>query len=136
MFFGVKVTGRPPSTQKIVMAESLSVNEMMASQNDPPAAEILGTVTLLDRTAFHVSERVGALVRTILAKRSIERPVGRDDDLGDIGLSSLDIVNLMLAVEAEFGLTIPESDMRPANFRSLARIEELVTALLGAASVV
>jgi len=109
---------------------------MVASQNDPPAAEILGTVTLLDRTTSHVSERVGALVRALLAKRSIERPVSRDEDLGESGLSSLDIVNLMLAVEAEFDLTIPETDMRPANFRSMARIEELVTALLGLADAV
>jgi acyl carrier protein len=90
---------------------------------------------LLDRTNSHVSEnvreRINALVGALLAKRSIERPLGHDDDLGESGLSSLDIVNLMLAVEAEFGLTIPESDMRPANFRSVARIETLVAGLLG-----
>lgn len=87
-------------------------------------------VTVLDRTNSNISERVSALVSALLAKRSIERPVGRDDDLGESGLSSLDIVNLMLAVEAEFGLTIPESDMRPANFRSMARIETLVSNLM------
>jgi acyl carrier protein len=32
----------------------------------------------------------------------------------------------MLSVEAEFDLKIPERDMRPANFRSIARIEALV----------
>lgn len=87
-------------------------------------------VTVLDRTNSNISERVSALVSALLAKRSIERPVGRDDDLGESGLSSLDIVNLMLAVEAEFGLTIPESDMRPANFRSIGRIETLVSNLM------
>ncbi|MGH6672763.1 MAG: phosphopantetheine-binding protein [Xanthobacteraceae bacterium] len=81
---------------------------------------------MLDRTNSQVFERVSAIARTLLAKRSVERPIGRDEDLGQAGLSSLDLVNLMLAVEAEFDLTIPERDMRPANFRSIARIEALV----------
>lgn len=85
---------------------------------------------MLDRTSSDIAERATALVRTFLAKRSVERPVGRDDDLSAAGLSSLDLVNLMLTVEAEFGLSIPERDMRPANFRSIARIEALVTMLL------
>ena len=78
--------------------------------------------------AIHRSaaDRVAALVRDILAKRAIERAVGRDEDLTDSGLSSLDMVNLMLAVEAEFDLKIPDRDMTPANFRSIARIDALV----------
>ncbi len=82
-----------------------------------------------DRDNSNVNERVNALVQALLAKRSIGRLVGRDDDLGESGLSSLDLVNLMLAVEAEFDLKIPERDMRPANFRSIARIEALVADL-------
>jgi len=81
---------------------------------------------VLDRSTFDVSERVNALVRASLAKRSIDRVIGPDDDLGENGLSSLDLVNLMLAVEAEFDLKISDNDMRPANFRSIARIEALV----------
>ena len=85
---------------------------------------------MLDRSSFDVSDRVNALVRASLAKRAIDRPVGRDDDLGENGLSSLDLVNLMLAVEAEFDLKISDSDMRPTNFRSIARIEALVERLI------
>jgi acyl carrier protein len=40
------------------------------------------------------------------------------------------MVNLMLAVESEFGLKIPDRDMTPANFRSILRIDALVGALL------
>jgi len=76
------------------------------------------------------TDRVTALVRQLLAKRSAGRPVGRDDDLTESGLSSLDMVNLMLAVEAEFGVKIPDRDMTPANFRTVARIEALLGALL------
>jgi acyl carrier protein len=69
-------------------------------------------------------------VRELLAKRSVTRPVGDDEDLTEAGLTSLDMVNLMLAVEAEFDLKIPDRDMTPANFRTIARIDALVGALL------
>ena len=40
------------------------------------------------------------------------------------------MVNLMLAVEAEFAVKIPDRDMTPANFRTIARIDALVGELL------
>ena len=72
------------------------------------------------------SEPIAALVRKLLAKRGIARAVGRDDDLTACGLSSLDTVNLMLAVEAEFDVKFADADMTPANFRSIARIAALL----------
>jgi acyl carrier protein len=85
---------------------------------------------LLDRTNTGSTERVAQLVRQLLAKRSIDRSVGYDDALGECGLSSLDMVNLMLAVETEFDIKIPDRDMTPSNFRSIAQIDKLVGALL------
>jgi acyl carrier protein len=84
---------------------------------------------MLDRTNMDATERVTLLVRQILAKRAIERPVGADEDLAASGLSSLDIVNLVLAVEAEFDIKIPDREMTPANFRSIAQIAKLVRGL-------
>jgi acyl carrier protein len=81
---------------------------------------------VLDRVKPSAADKIAALVRELLAKRSVDRPVGRDDELNECGLSSLDTVNLMLAVEAEFGVKIPDRDMTPGNFRSIARIETLV----------
>ncbi len=84
---------------------------------------------MLDRTHAGSTERVAQLVRRLLAKRAIEQPVGPDDDLSASGLSSLDLVNLMLSVETEFDIKIPDREMTPANFRSIARIDALVRAL-------
>ena len=42
----------------------------------------------------------------------------------------MDMVSLMLAVEAEFDLTIPETDMTLDNFRTIAAVDTLVTTLL------
>lgn len=86
---------------------------------------------MLDRLKINATDRVTALVRQLLAKRSIDRPVGPDEVLSECGLTSLDTVNLMLAVETEFDIKIPDRDMTPSNFRSIARIGELVEALLG-----
>ena len=85
---------------------------------------------MLDATNAHSTERVAQLVRQLMAKRSIDRPVGYDDVLSECGLSSLDLVNLMLAVETEFDIKIPDRDMTPSNFRSIAQIDKLVGALL------
>jgi acyl carrier protein len=85
---------------------------------------------LLDRTNTNSTERVAQLVHQLMAKRSIDRQVGYDDVLGECGLSSLDMVNLMLAVETEFDIKIPDRDMTPSNFRSIAQIDKLVGALL------
>ncbi len=83
---------------------------------------------MLDLTQASPLERIEGLVGRFLAKRNIGS-VGREDDLTENGLSSLDLVNLMLAIEAEFDLKIPDADMRPANFRSIARIAVLVAEL-------
>ena len=84
---------------------------------------------MLDRTKPKAAERVTALVRQLLAKRNLNRPVSADESLTACGLSSLDVVNLMLAVEGEFGIKIPDRDMTPTNFRSIASIAALVGAL-------
>jgi acyl carrier protein len=84
---------------------------------------------VLDRTNENVVNRVAALVRNILDREEINRAVGADDDLRGSGLSSIGLVNLMLSVETEFDLTIPERDMTPANFRSITQITQLVDTL-------
>lgn len=78
------------------------------------------------------AEKIAALVAGLLGKRGINRTVAHDEDLTGSGLSSLDTVNLMLAVEAEFNVKIPDRDMIPANFRTIRRIETLVGGLRGA----
>jgi acyl carrier protein len=85
---------------------------------------------VLDRIHSSTPDRIAELVRQILAKRGLDRALDHDADLSAAGLSSLDTVNLMLAVEAEFAVKIPDRDMTPANFRSIARIDGLVAMLL------
>ena len=74
-------------------------------------------------------ERIATAVRRLLADRGVTRPFTAHEDLRDVGLTSLDMVNLVLAVEAELTVSIPEAEITPANFRSVATIEALVTGL-------
>jgi acyl carrier protein len=80
---------------------------------------------MLDRTNSPSGDRIVDIVAELLAKRSVTRPVGRDDDLREL-LTSMDMVNLMLTVEASFDLKLPDRAMTPANFRSIATIDALV----------
>ena len=74
-----------------------------------------------------IRSRITALVRGILAQNSITGAVASDAQLVDIGLTSMDMVNLMLGVEAEFDFTIPQEQITPENFRSVQSLERLVT---------
>lgn len=80
-----------------------------------------------------VRARITEIVETMLAKRAGPASVAADRSLSDAGLTSLDMVNLMLAIEDEFLIEIPQRRMTPANFRSIAAIEQMVSGLAVAA---
>ncbi len=50
-------------------------------------------------------------------------------NLREAGLSSVTAVRLMLEIEAAFDVAIPDADLTPENFASIARIEALVRRL-------
>ena len=50
--------------------------------------------------------------------------------LVDVGLTSMDMVNLMLSVEAEFDFTIPQAEITPENFQSVRTLERMIVAQL------
>ena len=74
--------------------------------------------------------RVTGLIHGILVAHSIRRRVLADDNLRDVGLTSLDMVSLVLLVEAEFDVRIPEVEITPANFRSIRAIGVMIATLL------
>ena len=74
-----------------------------------------------------VSERLISLVRAVLGEGSvIPSPFPLQAQLSDLGVSSLKMVNLMLAVEVEFDIAIAQGDITPENFHSLQSIQNLV----------
>lgn len=84
---------------------------------------------MADGSVTTSNARICAVVRGLLAKRDFHGVLDVTQPLAEAGLTSLDMVNLMLAIECEFDLEIPQRDMTPENFRSIANIERLVGAL-------
>jgi acyl carrier protein len=73
-----------------------------------------------------VRDRILVLVKAILEQNAIVADVAPDSRLVDVGLTSMDMVSLMLGVEAEFDLTIPQDQITPENFQSIETLERLI----------
>ena len=73
-----------------------------------------------------VRDRIIKLVKSILEQNSLAADVTPAARLVDIGLTSMDMVNLLLGVEAEFDFTIPQSEITPENFQSVETLQRLV----------
>jgi acyl carrier protein len=80
-----------------------------------------------------IRSRVMALVKAILEQNAITATVDPDTRLVDVGLTSMDMVNLMLGVEAEFDFMIPQDQITPENFQSVETLERMVASTLRAA---
>jgi acyl carrier protein len=80
-----------------------------------------------------IRNRILALVKGILEQNAIAAEVTTEALLVDVGLTSMDMVNLMLGVEAEFDFTIPQDKITPENFQSVATLERMVAGELRAA---
>lgn len=86
-------------------------------------------IPMSESNAQSLEERIAGVVQRLLAEHSIDHVVARDEDLRIAGLSSLDMVTLVLSIEEEFELMVPENSIMPANFRSIAAISSLVESL-------
>ena len=91
------------------------------------------TLKNLDRNG-DVQNRIIALVRSILAQNAITAQVSPQCQLVDVGLNSVDMVKLMLDVEAEFDFTIPQTEITPENFQSVETLRQMVMVQLQARS--
>ena len=78
----------------------------------------------------NVQDRILILVKAILEQNSIAAEMHPELRLVDIGLTSMDMVNLMLSVEAEFDFTIPQAEITPENFQSVKTLETMIVSQL------
>ena len=77
-----------------------------------------------------VRDRIIKLVKGILEQNSLTANIAPQAKLVDAGLTSMDMVNLVLGVEAEFDFTIPQSEITPENFQSVETLERMVATQL------
>ncbi|MHB1711344.1 MAG: acyl carrier protein [Acidimicrobiales bacterium] len=73
-------------------------------------------------------------IRSVLADYArLPLPVGAlddDDDLYQAGLTSHANVNVMLALEEQFGVEFPEALLRRSTFESISAIRSTISALV------
>jgi acyl carrier protein len=75
-------------------------------------------------------DRLIRVVRQLLDQPAMgEVPFPVEQQLSELGMSSLRMVNLMLSVESEFDIMIPAADITPQNFHSVASIAAMVARL-------
>jgi acyl carrier protein len=73
--------------------------------------------------------KIADIVHRLLRDRSVDREFGVEDNLRDVGLTSLEMTSLVFSVEADFAIEIPDRAITPANFASIASIGDLVRSL-------
>ena len=85
----------------------------------------------MDVRAEAVADRLILLVKQVSGSAAVfPSPFPVDTQLSELGVTSLKMVNLMLAVEVEFDIAIPQSDITPDNFQSVSAIQSLVQRIL------
>jgi acyl carrier protein len=77
------------------------------------------------------TDRVSNVVAAVMGDRGLSPPGEKSGDLFAAGLSSMGMVALMLAIESEFDLTIPNADLVPDNFRSVEAVRSMLVRLGG-----
>jgi acyl carrier protein len=80
-------------------------------------------------------EKVMVVLQRLLTERSIASMPSPDTNLLKFGLTSLDMINLVLSLEAEFDLVIPEGSITPRNLLSVSAICQLIMKLMDTNSV-
>jgi acyl carrier protein len=83
---------------------------------------------MLDRP--NLNNRIAEMVRQVM-NETARTSIGLDQDLRSMGLTSMGMVKLMMAVEVAFNISVPDDDLHPDNFGSVRAIEALVARLAG-----
>ncbi|CAN5204340.1 hypothetical protein BH10PSE7_BH10PSE7_14090 [soil metagenome] len=79
--------------------------------------------------AAHGGDSFTVRVSSVLRNIKPDQILMETAHLADSGFSSLDMVRVMLDIEAEFDLMIPQSEINPENFMSVASIAALMRRL-------
>ena len=97
---------------------------------------MIGTLTAEGPMARHFAPagdrilgRVMVVLRGVRPAAWTVNPLDAAARLSDAGFTSIDMVKVMLGVEAEFDLMIPQPDISPENFATAQTIAAMMTRL-------
>ena len=84
---------------------------------------------MLDKVENQRLEDITVIVKQVAARHGLRHEIGPTDCLADRGLTSMALVELILALETKFDVTIPQCKLTAANLRSIASLGEIVDRL-------
>lgn len=73
-----------------------------------------------------MKEKLSAFIFAELIYHEDPAHFGDDSDLLEAGLDSMGIMRLIMFAEKEFGVTLPDTEIEPANVRSLNALEHWI----------
>lgn len=71
-----------------------------------------------------IDERKDRIVKIVVENMGLEVAPGYDQDLSEVGVGSLDVVEIVMAVEESFGVEIEDKDID--TVRTVADIERAI----------
>lgn len=77
-----------------------------------------------------LQSRIEEIIRPNLKFLNKGASIGKEDNLGELGLDSLAAINLLFDIESEFGVTIPDEVLDENTFSSIANLEAMLTPLM------
>ncbi|HVY14540.1 MAG TPA: phosphopantetheine-binding protein [Rhodopila sp.] len=98
----------------------MSMQDVSVLPEMPLASGVVGNISLSSR------ERLRELVAEILSTQSQITSFSDDDTLVEIGITSVDMVTLLLAVESTFNVEVPQHEITAETFRSIATVDALL----------
>jgi acyl carrier protein len=81
--------------------------------------------------AGSVDERIVAVIARVLKQPHSSSDFGMDAYLSDLGLDSIKVIELLLEIEGEFDLTLPDEFLVADTFRTAASLKAAVLAAGG-----
>ncbi|AXF23707.1 acyl carrier protein [Burkholderia pyrrocinia] len=77
----------------------------------------------------HVKNEIRTILKHVAHLEAAIDSIGDGDDLYEAGLSSLDTIQLMLAIEKQFNIEIPDEMLNRNLFRSIDALANTVATL-------
>ncbi|RQZ30809.1 acyl carrier protein [Burkholderia sp. Bp9017] len=77
----------------------------------------------------HVKNEIRTILKHVAHLEAAIDSIGDGDDLYEAGLSSLDTIQLMLAIEKQFNIEIPDEMLNRNLFRSVDALAETIATL-------
>lgn len=84
------------------------------------------TTTITMASADPLTNTVMSVLNEVRPVQSNGQPYGETSNLTDAGFTSMEMVNVMLGIEAAFDMMIPQEFITPENFTSGASIAKMV----------